>query len=76
MENKEIKQSSVEWLYEQMLMTDQKKWFTLMQIAKEYHRTEIIEAFWHGRHKSDPKISMDYYDEKFGKLEYFDKEEL
>ena len=82
MENKEIKQSSVEWLIQSLeeletiaemnigfleydSLRDQ-----ILNHAKKLHRDEIIEAFWDGRNKSEPRLSQDYYDEVFGIWQY------
>lgn len=65
------KQSSVEWLVEQLekhyVKTDLKNTVVYQQ-AKEMHKVEIIEAWKNGDGKFDKtanEFSLKYYNEKF-----------
>lgn len=62
------KQSSIEWLFVELLNTpkDKFEWKSIFEQAKAMHRKEIIDAIYQGRDTGDGEH---YYNKTFGGLD-------
>ena len=62
------KQSSVEWLFVELLNTpkDKFEWHSILRKAKAMHKEEIIETWYESKLLSDYISSNQYYNKKFG----------
>ena len=66
------KQSSVEWLIDNLYLKDSLKWQEVIEKAKAMHKEEIIKAVTFGQNNHTVMISRDliiateYYNETFG----------
>lgn len=61
------KQSSIEWLVEQMKLDELFNADYFIQQAKEMHKKEIMDAWYNGFEENRPYVdhSEDYYNEIF-----------
>ena len=65
-----MKQSSIEWLIDNLYLKDSLKWENIIEQAKEIHKEEIINAWKQGDGQYDKvaeKMSLEYYKEIFNK---------
>lgn len=65
-----MKQSSIEWLIDNLYLKDSLKWENIIEQAKEIHKEEIINAWKQGDGQYDKvaeKMSIEYYNEIFNK---------
>ena len=65
-----MKQSSIEWLIDNLYLKDSLKWENIIEQAKEIHKEEIINAWKQGDGQYDKvaeKMSLEYYNEIFNK---------
>jgi undecaprenyl pyrophosphate synthase len=66
-----MKQSSVDWLFDQLWETPKDKitWFKILMEAKEKHRQEIVNAVTYGNRQehydATETIADKYYNENF-----------
>lgn len=63
-----MKQSSIEWLIDNLYLKDSLKWENIIEQAKEIHKEEIINAWKQGDGQYDKvaeKMSLEYYNEIF-----------
>ena len=68
------KQSSVEWLLDNLHLQNSTKWTEIVEQAKAMHKEEIEEAFWDGSDGLETntdirKIAEQYYNETFNTKE-------
>jgi hypothetical protein len=65
----ETKQSSIEWLYKELLNSEPNilEWNKLLEQAKEMHKQEIIDAYKFGISDEYVIGSEEYYNKTFGK---------
>lgn len=57
------KQSSIEWLIDNLYLKDSLKWEEIMEQAKAMHKKEIMEAHYAPKYGC---FSEQYYDKTFG----------
>jgi len=65
-----MKQSSIEWLIDNLYLKDSLKWENIIEQAIEIHKEEIINAWKQGDGQYDKvaeKMSLEYYNEIFNK---------
>lgn len=65
-----MKQSSIEWLIDNLYLKDSLKWENIIEQAKEIHKEEIINAWKQGDGQFDKvaeQMSLEYYNEIFNK---------
>ena len=63
-----MKQTSAEWLFQQLWETPKDKfvWFSILLKAKEMHKQEIEEAFIAGEHQQGYELEAEeYYKETY-----------
>ena len=66
------KQSSAEWLLDNLHLQHSTKWTEIVERAKAMHKKEILESYRWGRYDSDKLVMSErfyreqYYNETFG----------
>jgi hypothetical protein len=61
-----MKQTSIEWLVEQICGDNTKVWHDVIEQAKKMHKQEIIKA-WNDGIPYEEKNGQQYYEETFRK---------